>query len=157
MQRKSRRGILSRLEPLLENWRRYPTRPSAASLKRELGLPTPRITELTHWMPAEQRFRTLAGLPWSMWLDSAAADERERFDILVADPYVTLQTRGALTRIAGRGQTIIETQRSPFELVREELDDVQVAAPGLPFSGGAVGYFGYDLGRRLERIPAIAA
>ena len=29
--------------------------------------------------------------------------------------------------------------------------------PGLPFSGGAVGYFGYDFGRQLERIPSIAA
>jgi len=27
----------------------------------------------------------------------------------------------------------------------------------VPFSGGAIGYFGYDLGRRLERLPSIAA
>jgi para-aminobenzoate synthetase component 1 len=108
-------------------------------------------------MPAEQRFRTLAGLPWSMWLDSAAADERERFDILVADPYVTLRTRGAVTEIAARGEAARESQRSPFELVREQLGDIAAAPDGLPFSGGAVGYFGYDLGRRLERIPAIAA
>jgi len=92
-----------------------------------------------------------------MWLDSAAADEHERFDILVADPYVTLRTRGAVTEIAARGAAARESQRPPFELVREQLGDPGVAAPGLPFSGGAVGYFGYDLGRRLERIPAIAA
>jgi len=120
-------------------------------------LSTPRITELTHWTSAERRFRTLAGLPWCMWLDSAAADEHERFDILVADPYVTLRTRGAVTEIAARGAAARESQRPPFELVREQLGDPGVAAPGLPFSGGAVGYFGYDLGRRLERIPAIAA
>ena len=92
-----------------------------------------------------------------MWLDSAAADDQERFDILVADPYVTLRTRGAVTEIAARGAAARESQRPPFELVREQLGDPGVAAPGLPFSGGAVGYFGYDLGRRLERIPAIAA
>lgn len=41
---------------------------------------TPRVTELTHWASAARRFRTLAGLPWAMWLDSAAADDAERFD-----------------------------------------------------------------------------
>ncbi|HXS80980.1 MAG TPA: aminodeoxychorismate synthase component I [Gammaproteobacteria bacterium] len=118
---------------------------------------TPRITELTYWTSAERRFRALAGLPWCMWLDSAAADDQERFDILVADPYVTLRTRGPVTEIAPRGGPARESRRPPFELVREQLGDAGVAAPGLPFSGGAVGYFGYDLGRRLERIPAIAA
>ena len=27
---------------------------------------------------------------------------------------------------------------------------------GLPFAGGAIGYFGYDLGRRFERLPHLA-
>jgi para-aminobenzoate synthetase component 1 len=92
-----------------------------------------------------------------MWLDSAAADDRDRFDICVADPYVTLRTRGSTTEIARRGGLIEESQRSPFELVREHLGEVAAGVPGLPFSGGAVGYFGYDLGRRLERIPSLAA
>jgi para-aminobenzoate synthetase component 1 len=120
-------------------------------------LPTPRVTELAHTASVARRFRTLAALPWSMWLDSAAAFERERFDILVADPYVTLRTRGAVTEIAKRGAAPRESRRSPLELVREQLGDLRAAAPGLPFSGGAVGYFGYDLGRRLERIPSLAA
>ena len=64
---------------------------------------TPRVTELTHWTSAARGFRTLARLPWAMWLDSAAADAEGRFDILVADPYVTLRTRGAVTEIASRG------------------------------------------------------
>jgi para-aminobenzoate synthetase component 1 len=91
-----------------------------------------------------------------MWLDSAAADEPERFDILVADPYVTLCTRGAVTEIAMRGAAARESRRPPFELVREQLGELGSGVPGLPFAGGAVGYFGYDLGRRLERIPSLA-
>src|SRR5262245_10761131 len=120
-------------------------------------LGTPRVIELTHWESAARRFRTLAGLPWAMWLDSAAADAAGRFDIIVADPYVTLRTRGAVTEVAARGQAARESRQPPFELLREQLGDVAVGAPGLPFSGGAVGYFGYDLGRQLERIPSIAA
>jgi len=123
-------------------------------------LSTPRITELTHWGDVARRFRTLAALPWATWLDSAASNAGDRFDILVADPYVTLRTRGVTTEVARRDGAIgrpQRSQRSPFELVREQLGDVVAGAPGLPFAGGAVGYFGYDLGRRLERIPSIAA
>jgi para-aminobenzoate synthetase component 1 len=119
-------------------------------------LSTPRITELAHWDEVARRFRTLAALPWATWLDSAAG-AGDRFDILVADPYVTLRTRGVTTEVATRHGASKRSQRSPFELVREQLGDVVAGAPGLPFVGGAVGYFGYDLGRRLERIPSIAA
>jgi para-aminobenzoate synthetase component 1 len=119
-------------------------------------LQTPRIIELPHWDAIHRRFRTLAGLPWAAWLDSAAADSDERFDVLVADPYVTLRTRGATTEIVRRGGATTQSQRSPFELLRAELGELAPTASGLPFSGGAVGYFGYDLGRQLERIPSIA-
>jgi para-aminobenzoate synthetase component 1 len=119
-------------------------------------LQIPRITELPHWDAVNRRFRTLAGLPWGAWLDSAALGSRERFDILVADPFVTLRTRGAATEIVRRGGMTTQ-RRPPLELLHEELGTLAPAAPGLPFSGGAVGYFGYDLGRQLERIPSIAA
>jgi para-aminobenzoate synthetase component 1 len=120
-------------------------------------LQTPRITELPYRDTVAAQFRTLGGLPWAAWLDSAAADSHERFDILVADPYVTLRTHGVTTEIARVGGATHESQRAPLELLREELGDVTASVPGLPFAGGAVGYFGYDLGRRLERIPSIAA
>jgi len=44
----------------------------------------------------------------------------------------------------------------PFLLLRELLQPVAAAGSPLPFSGGAIGYFGYDLGRRLERLPNLA-
>ncbi len=120
-------------------------------------LQAPRIVELPHWDAVERRFRTLAGLPWAAWLDSAAVDSHERFDILVADPFATLRTTGEATEIARRGRTATQSRRPPLELLREELGELAPSALGLPFSGGAVGYFGYDLGRQLERIPSIAA
>ncbi len=116
-------------------------------------MPTPKITELTHWDEVARRFRTIADLPWAAWLDSAAADSDERFDILVADPYVTLRTRGITTEIVTRAGAKSRSQRSPFELVREQLGDVTAPASGLPFAGGCVGYFGYDLKDRIEAVP----
>ena len=106
-------------------------------------MPTPRITELTHWDEVARRFRTIADLPWAAWLDSAAADSDERFDILVADPYVTLRTRGITTEIVTRAGAKSRSQRSPFELVREQLGDVTAPASGLPFC---------RRGRRLFRL-----
>ena len=115
------------------------------------------ITELTHSDAVARRFRTLAGLPSAVWLDSAAAGPADRFDILVADPGVTLRTRGAETEIVARDGSVARSTRPPLELLREQLGDVTPAETDLPFAGGAVGYFAYDLGRRLERIPEIAA
>ena len=117
---------------------------------------TPRITELEHTDAVARRFRTVADLPWAVWLDSAAGDGRGRFDILVADPYITLRTHGDTTEVAARGAAPAQSRRPPLELLREQLGAVAPAQPGLPFCGGAVGYFGYDLGRRFERIPALA-
>ena len=102
--------------------------------------------------------RTLAGLPWTVWLDSAApgSGSSGRYDIVVADPFVTLRTRGGTTQIERRGGATTTSARPPLELLRELLGDAAASAPGVPFAGGAVGYFGYDFGRRFERIPSVA-
>jgi para-aminobenzoate synthetase component 1 len=121
-------------------------------------LRTPRITELDHWDAVARRFCTLKDLPWPVWLDSASAGRGDgRFDILTADPYVTLRTRGTVSELVTRDGTTTRSTRPPLELLREQLGDISAPAPGLPFCGGALGYFGYDLGRRFERIPELAA
>ena len=97
----------------------------------------------------------LADEPWLMLLDSGAhGGARARYDIVVADPGVTLETRGQHTRIAARGGVVEESTADPFVLVRERLGEAAERSPeGLPFAGGAVGYFGYDLARRIEHLP----
>ena len=119
----------------------------------------PRIAELPYVDTVAARFRTLADLPWPVWLDSAArgVDPTGRFDILVADPFVTLRTHGAVTEVRARDGAVSTSTRPPLELLRERLGARTAGVAGLPFSGGAVGYLGYDLGRRFERIPTIAA
>ena len=42
-------------------------------------------------------------------------------------------------------------------LVRRHLACDRAVAGALPFAGGAIGYFGYDLARRIERLPSSAA
>ncbi len=116
-----------------------------------------RIAPLPYRADSTALFEPVVDQPWSALLDSGAAGQvRGRYDILVADPSVTLISRGEESLIARRN----EHERSfmdPFMLLRTELGAPVSAIPGLPFAGGAVGYFGYDLARRLERLPRLAA
>lgn len=102
-------------------------------------------------------FAPLAEQAWSVFLDSGYPLTRAgRYDILTADPYVTLITRGAVTEIR-RADQVYTSSRDPFALLRERLGEPIPPLPDdLPFCGGAVGWFSYDLGRRIERLPALA-
>lgn len=104
---------------------------------------------------AEFWFARLSHLPFAMLLHSGYADHPySRFDILVADPLQTLITQGNVT-------TTGETQSTddPLSLLQQALDALDLTVPqnpDHPFQGGALGLFGYDLGRRFEILPETA-
>lgn len=117
----------------------------------------PRLVELEYCADSTPRFGALRDRSWPVFLDSGRGGRHAgRYDILAADPYVTLTTRGATTEIRCRGQSAISAC-DPLELLAEALGERTDAVPDLPFAGGAIGYFGYDLGRRFEELPALAA
>ncbi|MCT4713891.1 aminodeoxychorismate synthase component 1 [Enterobacteriaceae bacterium H18W14] len=113
------------------------------------------------WQPdaVQHYFATLADEPWAMLLHSGFADHpHNRFDILVAQPRATLVTCGAQTARAVDGLTT-EHRGDPLTLLQQTLDSFGLAPqshPELPFLGGALGLFGYDLGRHFEKIPLLA-
>jgi para-aminobenzoate synthetase component 1 len=115
----------------------------------------PLLTELPYHADSAALFEAIADLPWSVFLDSGLRHPgQSRFDILAAQPYIRLVTRGTLTEIHDQG---IELSREdPLDLLRRRLAIDSRHASGLPFCGGAIGYFGYDLARRFERLPALA-
>ncbi len=116
-----------------------------------------RLTELPYRPDSNALFAPFNGRPWAMLLDSARPGcSRGRWDILVANPSATLVTRGAITEIRdARGAR--HSGDDPFALLREALGERGEPPPaGLPFTGGAVGWFGYDLARRIERLPTLA-
>jgi para-aminobenzoate synthetase component 1 len=104
-------------------------------------------------------FAPLAQHPWAMLLHSGFAEHsHNRFDILVAAPKVTLTTRGQITEIC-RGMEEHQSQEDPFQLLQQQLEQQNqhpAANTDLPFQGGALGLFGYDLGRRVEKLPQMA-
>jgi para-aminobenzoate synthetase component 1 len=117
------------------------------------------LTEIPYRPDSSVLFEAIARRPWAVFLDSGRPyTEAGRYDILAADPYFTLCTRGALTELTdhrGAGETRL-SREDPFALVREALGEIEVNDTGLPFAGGALGWFGYDLGRRIERLPQCA-
>lgn len=108
---------------------------------------------------AEYYFAPLSHQPWAMLLHSGHADHpHSRYDILVAQPCATLVTQGEITTIR-RGTEHTSSTADPLTLLQSELDACAFntdTIADIPFSGGALGLFGYDLGRRFERLPAQA-
>lgn len=82
------------------------------------------------------------------------------FDIITADPLATLETRGQVTTLTWHGKSS-EHSEDPLALLahtqQQLLGELELCATNLPFIGGALGLFGYDLGRRFERLPMQAA
>jgi para-aminobenzoate synthetase component 1 len=114
---------------------------------------TPRCEELPYFEDSAALFLPWADRRWAVFLDSGFPHCRQgRYDIIAAEPVQTLVTRGTLTEIRA-GQSITLSPQDPFTLVRQALGEISPPLPGLPFCGGAIGYFGYDLARRLERLP----
>ena len=102
-------------------------------------------------------FAACADKPWAIFLDSAfPVSQQGRFDIMAYDPICTLETRGAITTITDRNGKRTDSQADPFELLKQQLGPVLPHVDDLPFNGGAIGYFAYDLARRIEKLPAIA-
>ncbi len=96
----------------------------------------------------------------SFLLESVEKGEQVgRYSFLGVRPPLTLCAQGDQLVIGGVDGAVLERrQGDPFEGVRNLLADrCPVEVPGLPrFSGGAVGYFGYDTVRFIERLPTTA-
>ncbi|MGF1750383.1 aminodeoxychorismate synthase component 1 [Vibrio cionasavignyae] len=119
---------------------------------------------------AKHYFAKIESQPWSMLLKSSSlTHENGRFDILVSNPIATLVTHGLTTTlthgtVAHAGTVRQETssthsQQDPFVLVDKAIQDhighIEYQSKW-PFLGGALGYFAYDLGRRVENLPELS-
>ncbi|MCC6649820.1 MAG: aminodeoxychorismate synthase, component I, partial [Candidatus Eisenbacteria bacterium] len=95
--------------------------------------------------------RQLVGLPHPFLLHSSLPDgaesaaRRARWSFFGADPFAVLR--------GGDHESAIRTFRRFSEAAPQAGAE---HLSGAPFTGGAVGYWAYDYGRRLEKLPEYA-
>jgi para-aminobenzoate synthetase component I len=122
----------------------------------------PQISSITYKDQSAEWFSLVRHLPYALWLDSGGpSSDYGRFDIISAAPHVVLITRGESTQIrTPADNSATHSSEDPFNLLKQYLPTQTITpdpAVELPFYGGAMGYFAYDLGRRREELPVIAA
>ncbi|HCJ28613.1 MAG TPA: aminodeoxychorismate synthase component I [Pseudomonas sp.] len=95
-------------------------------------------------------FERIRHAPGAVLLDSGRpVAERGRYDLLSAWPTEVLEPG-----ITEDGSAFFARLRSALQTLGEAAAPVDLE---LPFTGGLLGFLGYDFGARLERLPATAA
>ena len=88
------------------------------------------LNEIPYRPDSASLFEPLADRPWAVFLDSGGPGVSSgRFDILAADPWVTLVTRGGLTEIRSPERVSL-TPEDPFALLRRHLGEATAPPPG---------------------------
>ena len=95
---------------------------------------------------------------WGFLLESLEGGERwARYTFLATEPREVFRYRGreCARWVPGREWEMIESDTTPLEhLGRTMRRHPPVVVPGLPrFTGGAVGFWGYDVVRTIESLP----
>lgn len=117
----------------------------------------PLLTEIPYRPNSVELFDAIVDRPWAVFLDSGyPGTHHGRYDVLSANPMITLITRGNLTEVRTAGGTVLSPE-DPLRLLRRYLEPTEAPLQGVPFAGGAIGYFAYDLARRWERLPRLSA
>src|SRR5690554_1020302 len=114
------------------------------------------ITPLAYQQDPLVYFSVLRHRPGAVLLDSGSPHAPGgRYDILSCDPLsvLTVDKQGSVL-IDG----IPQSSRNPFTVQQALLDSHPLDVPesSLPFLGGLIGYWSYDLGRILEPVGEIA-
>ncbi len=92
--------------------------------------------------------------PVRFLFESVTGGERvSRYSFLGAGPREIYRLWEDRLEIDRQGEVEIESG-PPLEALRRRLSAIESAPHEIPFLGGAVGYFGFDLARMIERLPS---
>lgn len=91
-------------------------------------------------------FSQLKTRPWAQLLDSSNCNTAlARYDLMVADPRLKIIAQQGINQVTDSSGNTTKVSENSFELIETLLADIHCDDAGLPFCGGVLGYFGYDL------------
>ena len=109
-------------------------------------------------LAAPELFELIKDRPYSFFLDSGMDPQKlGRYSFLGSEPFLVMSSRGSEITLI-RGQEHKVQRGNPFDAMGKLLEIYKLdhcPAP-IPFLGGAVGYFSYDLRHFIERLPSTA-
>jgi para-aminobenzoate synthetase component 1 len=118
----------------------------------------PLIEEVFTPLAAAELFELIRNRPYSFFLDSGMDPRRlGRYSFLGGEPFLVMNSRGSEITLI-RGQEHEVQQGNPYDTMGKLLEIYKLdhcPAP-VPFLGGAVGYFSYDLCHFIEYLPSTA-
>ncbi len=118
----------------------------------------PLIEEVSTSLTAIELFELIKDRPHSFFLDSGMDAQRlGRYSFLGSEPFLVMRSRGSEITLI-RGQEHKVQHGNPFDTIGKLLEvyKLEYCPVPVPFVGGAVGYFGYDLCHFIERLPSTA-
>ena len=116
----------------------------------------PLIEEIKLNLSPVQIYEIFKTSAYSFILDSGTHEYGlGEYAFIGGDPFLLVKSKGSDVRITYRGSSDVLKNADVLEVTRKILSDYQIenAVSPVPFCGGCVGYFSYDLGRTLEKIP----
>ncbi len=116
---------------------------------------SPLLTELPYPQSPREAFTRLAGRPGRILLESGLPDPRlGQWSFLACDPFLTFRSKGPRIEVSTAAGTEV-SEGDPFAALTHLLGETHVTRPegAPPLLCGAMGYFAYDLGRFVERVP----
>jgi para-aminobenzoate synthetase component 1 len=116
------------------------------------------IEEVSIQPDAARCFEVFEERPHSFFLDSGMDHEKlGRYSFMGSDPFLVLRSRGEEITLLRKGKEDL-SKGNPFDVAGELLETYSIDKGNhdIPFTGGVVGYFSYDLCHFIERLPKTA-
>src|SRR4030042_6417272 len=128
---------------------------SAYIIKDNMTERYPLIEEIYMAPEAAWCFEAFAPRPFSFFLDSGMDSQKlGRYSFMGSDPFLVMRSRGTEITLIKNGVEE-KKQGNPFDVLGELLKTYTFKdrKSEIPFLGGAVGYFSYDLCHFIEKLP----